>query len=352
MLTLQRYCQRKDMKLKERIKAFSDLGKTLNAWLELWGSEQESPLNEVVRQAHYHNGWFDEKQVILALHEIAFWLNEEKLENWVRLYAFPENISPKVVGVIMAGNIPLVGFHDYLSVLVSGHKILAKLSSKDKILIQFLNSELLSIEPRFQDSVDFSTERFTHVDAVVATGSDNSSRYFEYYFSKKPNIIRSNRTSVAVLTGKETKEELHSLGNDIFRYYGLGCRSITKVYLPEGFSIDWFYSGIIEHGQVINNHKYQNNYDYHKSLFLLNRDKLWDNNFILLKRDSALSSPVGTLFFEEYNDINVLEKELATKADKIQCRVGIGGVPLGKAQKPELTDYSDNIDILQFLLDL
>ena len=338
------------MELKERIKAFSELGKRMNQWLLQDNNVEESPLDVVVRQANHHNGWFDEKQVRNALSEVTYWLNEEKLSKWVDQYDLSKITSPKTVGVIMAGNIPLVGFHDYLSVLISGHHILAKLSSKDQILLKFFNQELLKIEPRFKEMVDFSTERFTDVDAVIATGSDNSSRYFEYYFANKPNIIRSNRTSIAVLNGNESKEELHSLGNDIFRYYGLGCRSITKVYLPKGFSIDWFYTGIVDHGNVINNHKYQNNYDYHKSLYLLNRDKLWDNNFLLLKNDKALSSPVGTLFFEEYENLELLEKELLEKESNIQCRVGLGGAPLGKAQRPELTDYSDNIDVLTFLL--
>ena len=223
---------------------------------------------------------------------------------------------------------------------------------RDEILIRFMHAELVTIDPRFNKLVDFSTERFNDVDAVIATGSDNSSKYFEYYFAKKPHIIRKNRTSIAVLSGSETKEELHQLGNDIFRFYGLGCRSITKLYLPKGFDIDWLYSGIVGHGEVINNHKYQNNYDYHKSLFLLNGLKIWDNNFLLLKEDESLTSPVGTLFYEEYEEIEDLNQQLSLIEDKIQCRVGLGGFRLGDSQNPELTDYSDNIDVLEFLLNL
>lgn len=336
------------MELKERINAFSILGQNLKSWLDKKAQNQESPLDSAIYSAFTHNGWFIESQVINSLKEISSWLNNEKLTDWVTPYNF-ENTRPVTVGVIMAGNIPLVGFHDYLSVLISGHKILGKLSSKDQILMKFISNELIAIEPRFANYIDFVTERFSDVDAVIATGSDNSSRYFEYYFAKKPHIIRKNRTSIAVLKGDETKEELHQLGNDIFGYFGLGCRNVTKLYLPKGFSIDWLYSGLVDHGEIINNHKYQNNYDYHKSVFLLNQDEIWDNNFLLLKKDSSLSSPVGTLFYEEYEDCNDLEQELKEVSNQIQCRVGVNGFSLGSAQQPELTDYSDNIDVLEFL---
>ncbi|MGB0805392.1 MAG: acyl-CoA reductase [Salibacteraceae bacterium] len=339
------------MELKDRIKAFDNLGKNLREWLKLKNEKKVSPLDSVIVQAFNHNGWFDETQVIQSLTEVSNWLTVEKLNDWAEKYDF-NNPSVKKVGVIMAGNIPLVGFHDYLSVLISGHKLLAKLSSKDEVLLKFVHSELIKIEPGFDEVVEFSTESFKDVDAVIATGSDNSARYFEYYFSKKPHIIRKNRTSIAVLTGKESVRDLNQLGNDIFNYYGLGCRNITKLYLPKGFSIDWLYSGLLDHGQVINNHKYQNNYDYHKSLFLLNGDKLWDNNFLLLKNDKALSSPVGTLFYEEYESIEELESQIMELSEQIQCRVGVNGFPFGHAQKPELTDYADNIDVLSFLTSL
>lgn len=340
------------MNLKERIIAFSALGEKINQWLTQKEAGESNPLDEVIQLAFHKNGWFVEDQVVSSIQEITAWLNEKDLTEWTFSYDFDSVSKKKTVGVIMAGNIPLVGFHDYLSVLISGHKLQAKLSAKDEVLLKFIHSELVEIEPKFIDLVDFSTERFNDVDAVIATGSDNSSRYFDYYFSKIPNIIRKNRTSVAVLTGQESDEELGQLGNDIFRYFGLGCRNVTKVYFPIGFKIDWFYKGIVSHSDVINNHKYQNNYDYHKSLFLMNGENLWDNNFILLKKDSGLSSPVGTLYYEEYDDLVKLERKLDSESDKIQCRVGVGGFNLGAAQQPKLTDYSDNIDVLKFLLGL
>jgi hypothetical protein len=340
------------MKLKDRIIAFSKLGNQLSKELKQFKNGEESILDDVIPNAFAHNGWFEESQVVFSLTEISGWLTEKNLLAWVSNYTFDTIKKPKLVGVIMAGNIPLVGYHDYLSVVISGHKLQAKLSSKDEILMRFMHEELIKIEPRISEMVDFSTERFNNIDAVIATGSDNSSRYFDYYFSKIPHIIRKNRTSVAILKGDETKEQLTQLGEDIFRYYGLGCRNITKLYFPKGFKIDWFYSGIMDHSNIINNHKYQNNYDYHKSVFLLNRDNIWDNNFLLLKNDKSLSSPVGTMYYEEYEDLNQLTTELESLDAQIQCTVGLFGYNLGDAQRPKLTDYSDNIDVLQFLLGL
>jgi hypothetical protein len=340
------------MELKDRIKAFSSLGDELRLWLDLKRKGVESALDSVLLSAFHHNGWFNEEQVLNALNEIAEWLTTERLNSWTSEYGFNESKGQKRVGVIMAGNIPLVGYHDYLSVIISGHHLIAKKSSKDSVLIEFLNRELIRIAPELEQSINLVGERFNDMDAVIATGSNNSSRYFDYYFSNTPHIIRKNRTSIAVLKGDESEAELKQLGNDVFRYYGLGCRNVTKVYLPKGFDVSWFYGGIVSHGAVINNHKYQNNYDYHKSLFLLNQDKMWDNNFLILKEDTALTSPVGTLFYEEYNSLDVLENQLEVLDAQIQCRVGVGGFPLGDAQKPELADYSDNIDVLEFLLNL
>lgn len=337
------------MTVKERINALDQLGKVLSKWILEIENKEISVLDSPIESAFHHNGWFDKSQVLFALKEVNAWLNYSDLTDWTKSYDFDSIKEGKKVGVIMAGNIPLVGFHDYLSVLISGHKLQAKVSKKDQVLIKFIHQSLVEIDSRFESQVEFSEERFLGLDGVIATGSDNSARYFDYYFSKTPHIIRKNRTSVAVLNGNESAEELALLANDIFRYYGLGCRNVTKVYFPKGFDVDWFYKGIIDHGGIINSHKYQNNYDYHKSVFLLNGDKLWDNNFLLLKRDDSLSSPVGTLFYEEYDDLNILEKQLAELDSQIQCRVGKGGFSLGEAQKPKLDDYSDNINVLDFL---
>lgn len=337
------------MTVKERIIALDQLGNALSKWITEVEEGVVSTIDQPIESAFHRNGWFDKSQVVSALKEINEWLNYSNLEEWSKPYDFDSKSGAKRVGVIMAGNIPLVGFHDYLSILISGHNLLAKVSKKDEVLIKFIHKTLIGIEPRFDSQVDFSDQRFIGLDGVIATGSDNSSRYFDYYFSKTPHIIRKNRTSVAVLNGNESGDELILLGNDIFRYYGLGCRNVTKVYFPKDFDLDWFYKGIISHGEVINHHKYQNNYDYHKSVFLLNGEKLWDNNFLLLKQDSSLSSPVGTLFYEEYENLALLDKKLIELEEQIQCRVGLGGGPLGAAQKPLLTDYSDNINTLDFL---
>lgn len=337
------------MTINKRINAVSELGNRLEDWLNSFSDVAENPLHSVVQKAFHHNGWFDEAQVIQALWEVRNWMDKSKLENWVSPYGLDQISSPKTIGVIMAGNIPLVGFHDYLSVLISGHQLLAKLSSKDKILLDFLHKELAKIEPEMGKQVEFTESRFSNIDAVIATGSNNSSRYFEYYFANKPHIIRKNRTSVAILSGMESKEALHRLGMDIFRYYGLGCRNVTKIYVPKGFEVSWFYEGIIDHFEVINNHKYQNNYDYHKSLFLLNQEPIWDNNFLILKPETALSSPVGTLYYHEYEKQEEIEADLELNRDNIQCIVGEGFINFGDAQSPQLHDYSDNIDVLSFL---
>lgn len=340
------------MTTTERVKAFSKLGNSLTGWLNDRKEGKPSPIDKPMLKAFHHNGWFDESQVLFALNEVAQWLEYDKLEKWVSAFDFDGIKEGKKVGVIMAGNIPLVGFHDYLSVVISGHKLVAKLSTKDEVLLKFLHSELIKFAPSINQQVDFSTQRFTNIDAVIATGSDNSSRYFDYYFSQLPHIIRKNRTSIAILTGKESEIELQRLGDDIFRYYGLGCRNVTKVYVPKGFDVSWFFGGIVSHFEVINNHKYQNNYDYHKSLFLLNQEKIWDNNFLILKHDLGLSSPVGTLYYEEYTDMDQLKRHIFGLENQLQCIVGPGYHNLGQSQKPDLTDYSDNINVLKFLFGL
>lgn len=338
------------MELEERIKAFSTLGNKLSQWLNEINLGQASDLDTPLVNAFYANGWFEKEQSVFALTQIAQWLNQENLSNWMDGYRPFASLSPQWIGVIMAGNIPLVGYHDYLSVLIVGHKLRAKLSRKDKVLIQFLHDELIKIESRFSECVDFSDVRFTDVAAIIATGSDNSARYFEYYFSKIPRIIRKNRTSIAVLTGSETAMELNKLGNDIFRYYGLGCRNVTKIFLPEDFDIHWFYEGILPHHGVIENHKYKNNYTYYKSIYLLNGDKLWDNHFLLIKRDTGLYSPIGTLFYDTYKSDAQMKEITQGISGQIQCNVGIQGVKLGETQRPKLTDYPDNIDVIAFLI--
>lgn len=254
----------------------------------------------------------------------------------------------------MAGNIPLVGFHDLLAVLITGNKALIKLSGNDKILLPLVTDYLKHIEPQLENCIQFTEEKMVDFDAVIATGSNNTARYFEYYFGKKPNIIRKNRNSVAVLTGDETKAELNALGEDIFRYYGLGCRSVSKLFVPTDYNFDLFFQAIYEYRDIMNLAKYANNYDYNKAVYLMSEFKILDNGFLMLKKDSSYSSPIASLFYEHYADLTSLKKRLENDKEKIQCivgsRVNSNEVKFGETQKPALSDYADGIDTVEFLL--
>ena len=256
----------------------------------------------------------------------------------------------------MAGNIPLVGFHDFLCVLLSGNKVLAKLSSNDNLILPFLSKILLEQNPELKAYINFTEEKLENFDAVIATGSNNTSRYFEYYFGKYPNIIRKNRNSVAVLTGNETHEELALLGQDIFRYFGLGCRNVSKLFVPEGYNFDAFYTSIFEFQDIINQNKYANNYDYNKAVYLMSNMNILDNGFLILKEDESFASPIACLFFEHYKDQSSLKEKLQLQEENIQCIVSNGWfedeIPFGKTQIPALMDYADSVDTLQFLLNL
>ncbi len=337
------------MQLKERINAFVQLGKFL-------GEIEEIPaFAGIVKKAEAQNGWFTSENILFALKSWAEALSEENLQKWVSQYEIEET-QPKTIAIIMAGNVPLVGFHDFLSVLITGNKVLVKLSSNDKILLPFLAEHLISIEPKFEDFIEFTEGKLKGFDAVIATGSNNTSRYFDYYFGKYPNIIRKNRNSVAVLTGKETTEELTRLADDIFRYFGLGCRNVSKLYVPENYDFQKFFEAMFTWKEIIHNHKYINNYDYNKAVYLMDSLPLLDNEFMLLKEDSGFSSPISVVFHETYSSVEKLQKELNERKSDIQCIVSETGIsseiPFGKAQNPQLWDYADGVDTVAFLLKL
>lgn len=288
----------------------------------------------------------------MAVEGIQRFLKEQTLLAWTALYNLPE--APRKVALVMAGNIPLVGFHDLLSVLISGHTAMVKLSSKDTYLPRLLATTLIEIEPRFDDHIIFA-DRLKEFDAVIATGSDNSSRYFDYYFGKYPNIIRKNRTSIAILNGTETTAELKALGIDIFSYFGLGCRNVSKLFVPEDYSFDPFFQSLEGYHDIIHQHKYCNNYDYQKSILLVNSIPFLDNGFMLLNEDQRLVSPISTIYYERYRDHEDLLTKVELSRDKIQCIVGKTApatIPFGQAQYPAVNDYADNIDTLQFLCTL
>ena len=256
----------------------------------------------------------------------------------------------------MAGNIPLVGFHDFICVLLSGHNVLVKTSSNDQMLLPFLANYLTSVEPALLNYIHFSEGKLTDFDAVIATGSNNTARYFEYYFKDKPSIIRKNRNSVAVLNGSETKEDFEALGEDIFRYFGLGCRNVSKLFVPKNYIFDSFFEGIFKHQDVIHYEKYANNYDYNKAVFLMSNFKLLDNGFLTIKEDTSYSSPISSVFYEFYEDLDVLKTKLEQDHEQIQCIVSNNlvpkSIPFGQTQKPALWDYADNVDTLAFLVNL
>lgn len=351
------------MNLNTRIATFIDLGKFLNQFYTLEKTSENQLLNKlffedfdalIVKQKGL-NGWFTENNVRNAIGEIAAMLKADELKKWLAAYPISEEKNKKI-GVIMAGNIPLVGFHDFLSVLISGNIFIGKCASSDNTLIKKIAAIIIHINPEFNDRIIF-TEQFnknTPAEAFIATGSNNSARYFEYYFGKYPSIIRKNRNSIAIINGSESKEELTKLGNDIFNYFGLGCRNVAKLYVPKEYDFTPFFEAIFDFQEVVNNNKYANNYDYHKAIYLLNSEQLLDNNFVLLKEDKKLSSPVGVIFYEYYDSIEELQKEIQANLKEIQCVVSQTKLPFetvnfGAAQSPQLCDYADGVDTMSFL---
>nr|WP_290507861.1 acyl-CoA reductase [Algoriphagus sp.] len=337
------------MPFQNRLNAFIQLGKLI---AEIPVEEKES----LFRRAENQNNWFTSESCEKAFSGLSFMLESNRMEEWLRSYDFSKIKESKDVGVLMAGNIPAVGFHDFMAVLLSGHSISAKLSSADSVLMNWLIDQLLKIEPEFKDLIQVS-EMLKGKDAYIATGSDNSSRYFQYYFGKYPSLIRQNRTSVAVLKGNETLEELQGLGEDVFTYFGLGCRNVSKVYLPEEKYAERLLDSWNSFSGIANHHKYHNNYEYNKSIYLVNGEPHLDNGFLLMKKETALVSPISVLFFEVYQDEKDLIEKLESQKDKIQCIVSKpgwiqGSVDFGAAQNPGPQDYADGVDTLDFLLNL
>jgi len=308
-------------------------------------------LKNLILSAQNNNAWFTADEVERSLNALHQMLNADDLETWFKGITVTD--QPKKVGLILAGNIPLVGFHDVLSVLATGNIALIKLSSADDKLLPLVLTRLVEIEPLLKDRIVY-IDRLKDFDAVIATGSNNTSRYFEYYFNKVPNIIRKNRSSVAVLTGEETTEEIEMLGHDIFDYFGLGCRNVSKLYIPEDYDIKHFFEPIESFKGIINHFKYNNNYDYNKSIYLVNLAPHFDNGFLLLKEDTAMSSPLAVLYFERYQDIAEVAAALQQEEEKIQCVVSkaplaIATVDFGQGQYPRLWDYADNVNTIDFL---
>ena len=336
------------MTIESRIKALVQLGSLLNKHAESRG-EISSELELAINRASIYNGWFTPKNVRKALLSIVEMLSEDQLKAWSSAYEIDGN---KRIAIIMAGNIPLVGFHDLLSVLISGHTAMVKMSSDDKQLLPIIVEALKTIEPNFADKIHFTDNKMENFDAVIATGSDNSARYFEHYFAKYPNIIRKSRSSVAILDGSESEEELKGLANDVFQYFGLGCRSISKVFLPKDYDLNLLFNAFYTHKEVIYNKKYSNNYDYNKAVYMMGQHDITENGFLIMKQETALKSPVSVLHYEFYDDLELVHRLVADYQEKIQCVTGRGFIPFGKAQCPALDDYADGVDTMAFLQSL
>lgn len=332
------------MTLQGRFDAFALLGEKI-------AQLSREDLQQLSYSARLENAWFTPENVNHALQGISYMLQPESLKKWLLPYGKLDPEVPQIVGIIMAGNIPLVGFHDLLCVLLSGHFAAIKTSSQDTFLMKWLVDLLFEIEPRFRKNLEFR-DRLTNIDALIATGSDNTARHFEYYFKEHPKIIRKNRTSVAILDGSESSSDLQDLGKDIFWYFGLGCRNISKLFVPSGYDPRPFFEANESYHYLIEHHKYRNNYDYHKSILLVNRVEHLDNGFLLWTANENLVSPLSVLYIEEYSDKNSLNKKIQANKPKLQCIIGKDHTPFGKAQLPEVWDYADNIDTLNFLKDI
>lgn len=314
---------------------------------------------EKIDEASYKNSWFLKENIESALKAWAINLTTSNINLWLSKYeqSIKDSNSFKTVAIVMAGNIPLVGFHDLLCVFLSGHKALCKLSSNDQILLPAIVKILTKLNSEISNAIEITLGRLVDFDAVIATGSNNTSRYFEYYFGKYPNIIRKNRNSVAILDGKETQAELQNLGFDIFQYFGLGCRNVSKLFVPQNYDFTKLFEAIQSFEKVQFQSKYMNNYDFNKSIYLVNKVAHFDNGFLLLKEDNRLVSPISVIYYEYYKDQASLFENLESRKDEIQCMVGkfsldIDNVGFGKTQNPKLLDYADRLDTLNFLIRL
>jgi hypothetical protein len=308
----------------------------------------------VLFKAHTENAWFTIPNQMRAIKQWSEVLEVNQIENWLKKYDLPNESSEKTVAIVMAGNIPLVGLHDLICVLAAGFKVLVKPSSDDAVLIEWvitcLKQKFASLDARIQVIKDKKLEGF---DAVIATGSNNSFRYFEYYFKDKASLLRKNRNSIAVLAGDESETELDLLADDILTYFGMGCRNVSKVLIPEGFDIKLLIQKLEKYNNYIHHHKFANNYTYHKAIFLMNLNEHLDAGFLIIKQDPKIAAPIGVLFYDFYKSMEEVETLILEKKDELQCIVSKlalkDAIPYGSSQKPSLETYADGEDTLMFL---
>ncbi len=354
------------MDLQKRIESFSILGDFLEQYITGTKKEKLTNLNKVhyqnfkeqISSEHLLNNWFTKNNILVAINGLLSFLQKQELEKWISKYPVKNHPSNKTIGLIMAGNIPFVGFHDLLCILISGYTCVCKMSSKDTRLFKSLLNILIEIDSNFAEKIEVKEDRISNFDAIIATGSNNTSRYFEYYFGKYPHIIRKNRNSVAILSGKESNEELKELGNDILQYFGLGCRNVSKLYVPKNYDYTRLFENVEGYDYYKNHNKYMNNHDYNRSVYLLDQIPHLDNGFLIIKNDEALSSPIAVTYAHEYENLKSAVNIVNQQADNIQCVVStfenlsIDTLKPGKTQNPGLFDYADNIDTMTFINNL
>ena len=341
------------MNINRRIQLISDIGEFLKNYLnENYDNNNDDKLVEfkdVITKAQSKNPWFTDANIKVNLTYWSKKLTKHNLNKWLSKYNL-NNTSRKNIAIIMAGNIPLVGFHDFICVFLSGHNSIIKLSNSDNCIIPFL-TDLMKLP---SERIVYSDSFLKDYDGVIATGSDNTSRYFDYYFKNKRSIIRKNRNSIAILNGEESDDDLKSLSQDIFTYFGLGCRNVSKLYVPKNYNFDLFFNSIFCYKELINNHKYANNYDYNKAIYLMSEYKFLDNGFFIVKEGNEMHSPISTINFEYYDNVSILKEKINLEDDNIQCIVSNiefkGKVNFGETQNPSLNQYADNIDVMRFLL--
>jgi hypothetical protein len=355
------------MNLSSRIEAFEKLGFVLKSSLNDIANQRYNEsdsygvnIEQTITQSTFENGWFIPQFIHFSLNEVAGFLNREVLLNWLSVYHLEKLNKPsnQITAIVMAGNLPLVGFHDFLSVLISGFKVQVKLSQKDSVLPRMIIDLLIAIEPRFRAKITIANDRLSAFDAVIATGSNNTLRYFEYYFKSCPSIIRGHKNSCAVLKGNETEKELDGLMDDLFLYFGMGCRSVSKLYIPQQYSLEMLFPYFEKYNQVLyNHHKYMNNYLYHKSIMLVNQTPFLENGYVMMTENEVIASPISVINYQRYHNIKEVVNELKTKTEQIQCVVSSSDlatdvVEFGASQKPQLIDYADGVDVIDFLLSI
>lgn len=347
------------MKREEIISVFVQLGKVLEqvAAKKEWPGfeigltkEEYDQFLGVLAKEQFYNPWFTYDNCLKALHGIATFLEENKLSDFTAKYEFAN--QSKTVAIVMAGNIPFVGFHDLMCVLLSGNKALCKLSSSDTRIPTQIISWLINWQPELKSFITVAIGPIKQFDAVIATGSNNSISQFESYFGKYPHLFRKSRTSVAIIDGSESLEELVALGDDCFSFFGMGCRNVSKLFIPEGFEINRLFEAFVHHGEIVNHHKYANNYDYNRTVFMMNKIPFLDNNAFILKEDEGLHAPLSVIYFSYYKSLDEVTAFLHQHEDEIQAIVGRNYIPFGNAQSPAIDDFADGVDTMKWLSDL